>query len=104
MKAFSAIKPDVIWVRKIEKKGDDVFLVIRVRTDIKEIVIKGEEGSRVEWECDEVEIYYPVNPASVTIEDVKAFVTVKMKDTGAVEKEAVWKDVCGKCRELWGFK
>ena len=100
MKAFSAVKPDQVWLRKIE--GGKA--VIRVRVNIKENLIKDENGERTEWECDETEVSYPLSAESLSLDDVKALVVAKMADIKSLaEKEEAWADICNQLRELWGI-
>ena len=100
MKAFSAVKPDQVWVRKIE--GGKA--IIRVRENIKSSLVKDEQGERTEWECDETEVSYPLSAESLSFDDVKALVVAKMADIKSLaEKEEAWADICNQLRELWGI-
>ena len=100
MKAFSAVKPDQVWVRKIE--GGKA--VIRVRVNIKENLIKDENGERTEWECDETEVSYPIDAKALSFDDVKALVVLKMADIKSLaEKDAAWADICDQLKNLWGI-
>ena len=62
----SMINPDIIWLRKTELTDDGLFLILRVRTNIKQVTVEDmKEGGHTEYEYDEEEVRYPV-PDGVT--------------------------------------
>ena len=66
----SVVRPDEIFLRDKLKEGDDLYLILKIRTNIKEASIVSDEGSRQEFEYDEYEIKYKVPDVS-SIEEVK---------------------------------
>ena len=66
----SAVRPDEIFLRNKLKEGDDLYLILKIRTNIKEVLITSDKDSRQEFEYDEYEIKYKV-PDAESIEEVK---------------------------------
>ena len=100
MTVYSSVKPDILWVHKIESGK----LIVRVRSNIKEIQVEDEDGTHTEYQYDETEIAHPLNPATMALDDIKALVVAKTAEiNSAVGKEAVWVDISNQLKTLWGM-
>lgn len=70
MKVRSTVLPEEMWVRKTEIINDQLFLVLRVRSDINQVEVDDMDGkNHNEYEYEEVEISYPVNVDFTGIEE-----------------------------------
>ena len=95
----SNIRPETIWLRKTEMKDDQLYLILRVRTNIKEVpVLNEKDGTEViHYDYDETEVRYPVPENTTTMEGIQALITA---EAAAIEakssRETAWKAIAAK--------
>jgi len=94
----SMISPDTIWVRKTELTDIGLLLVLRVRSNIKQVTVEDMEGrSHIEFEYDETEVRYPVPDEVTTISALKDLVSREAANiTQKATKEKAWKEIQAK--------
>lgn len=77
----SMISPDTIWLRKTELTDGVLFLVLRVRSNVKQVTIEDSQGgSHIEYEYDEVETRYQAPDTLSSVADVQSLLAVKSAD------------------------
>ena len=79
-KVLSSVEPDVIWPRKTALENNQLYLVLRVRTNIEEIAIDMDGESRTQYQYDEIEIKYPVGSDCVTQDDISNYIVEHTND------------------------
>ena len=92
----SNIRPETIWLRKTEMKDDQLYLILKVRTNIKEVpVLNEKDGTEVtHYDYDETEVRYPVPEGVTTLDAIKTLIA---NETAAINakaaKETAWKAI-----------
>ena len=91
----SMISPDTIWIRKTELTDVGMFLVLRVRSNIKQVTVEDMEGkSHIEFEYDETEVRYPVPDGVTSILDLQNLISTEAVNiTKKATKEKAWKEI-----------
>ncbi|MDP2730317.1 MAG: hypothetical protein Q8O55_07535 [Dehalococcoidales bacterium] len=91
----SMISPDTIWLRKTELTDGVLFLVLRVRSNIKQVTVNDSQGgNHVEYEYDEVETKYQAPDTLSSAADVKSLLTVPSADILLkAGKEKAWAEI-----------
>ena len=91
----SMISPDTIWLKKTELTESGLFLILKVRSNIREITIEDErDGNHIEYEYDEVETKYQVPITLTSVADVKDFILAKTTDIVLQgTREKAWKEI-----------
>jgi len=91
----STVNPGTIWLRKTELSDAGLFLVLRVRSNIRQITVEDEGGgSHIEYEYDEIETRYPVPDTVLSPDDIKAILVDKEAEiTSKAGKEKVWREI-----------
>ncbi len=87
----STISPDIIWLRKTELTDDGLFLILRVRSNIKQVTVEDMEGAtHTEFEYDEEEIRYQVPDTVTSVAGIKTLLSDKEANITlkATEKKA----------------
>ena len=93
----SMVSPDTIWLRKTELTDSGLFLVLRVRSNIKEVSIEDEKGSHIEYEYDETETRYQAPDTLLSVADIKTLLSVEVANiTKKASKEKAWKEIHAK--------
>ena len=91
----SMINPEAIWLRKTELTDSGLFLILRVRSNVKQVTVEDEkEGSHFEYEYDEVEMKYQVHDTLSSAADIKDFILAKTADIVLQgTREKAWKEI-----------
>jgi len=94
----SMISPDTIWVRKTEFTDIGLLLVLRVRSNIKQVTVEDMDGrSHIEFEYDEMEVRYPVPDKVTTVLDLQNLISMEAVNvTQKAIKEKAWKEIHAK--------
>jgi len=94
----SMINPDTIWLRKTELTDSGLFLILRVRSNIKQITVESGDGnSHSEFEYDESEIRYPVPDGVISILDLQNLISAEAANiTKKATEEKAWKEIHAK--------
>lgn len=72
----SNVLPNAIWLRKTEMVSDQLFLILRVRSNITEVPVENMEGGMVtHYDYDEVEVRYPVPEGVTELTDINNLIT-----------------------------
>ncbi len=94
----SMISPDTIWLRKTDLTDDGLFLILRVRSNIQQVIVEGADGgSHIEYEYDENEVRYLVPDGVYTVTDLQNLIAeeaanINQKST----REKAWKEIHAK--------
>jgi len=94
----STVNPEPIWLKKTELTNDSLFLVLRVRSNIKQVTVEDMDGkSHIEFEYDEAEIRYPVPEGVTSVADIQNLILADgtLISSKAATKKA-WKDIHAK--------
>jgi hypothetical protein len=71
----SNINPDPIWLRKTDLVEDQLYLILRVRSNVREVQVDNMQGGMdMHYEYDEVEIRYPVPDGTSTLADIATLI------------------------------
>ena len=94
----STISPDTIWLKKTEMIDDQLYLILRVRSNIKQVTVEGMDGeSHLEYEYDETETRYPVPEGVTSVADIQNLIST---DTSVViskaGREKAWQEIHAK--------
>jgi len=91
----STINPENIWLRKTEMIDDRLYLILKVRSNIKQVEVKGiNEETHTEYEYDETEISYPVPDGVTTIAELKNLISVEAVGINQkATREKAWKEI-----------
>ncbi len=91
----SMISPDTIWLRKTELTDEGLFLVLRVRSNIKQVSVEDSAGgSHIEYEYDEVETRYQAPDTLSSATDVQRLLAVKSAEiTLKAGIKKAWKEI-----------
>jgi len=95
----SNIRPETIWLRKTEMKDDQLYLILRVRTNISEVpVLNEKDGKEVtHYDYDETEVRYPVPEGVTTLDAIKTLIANEAAAINAkAAKETAWKAIAAK--------
>ena len=80
-KVSSNVMPDAIWLRKTEIDNSQLYVVLKVRSNIVEVQAEDPDGKLVtQYEYDEVEIKYPVSVECRTAADIASYILDKSVD------------------------
>ena len=94
----SMVSPEPIWLRKTELTDSGLFLILRVRSNIKQVTVEGMDGeSHLEYEYDETETRYPVPEGVTSVADIQNLIladaSVVISKAG---REKAWKEIHAK--------
>lgn len=91
----SMISPGTIWLRKTELTDGILFLVLRVRSNIKEVTVQDSAGgSHTEYEYDEVETRYQAPDTLSSFADVQSLLVAKTNEIILkASKEKAWEKI-----------
>ena len=91
----SMINPDTIWLRKTELTGDGLLLILRVRSNIQQVIVEdADSGSHTEYEYDENEVRYPVPDGVYTVTDLQNLIAAEVASINQKSvREKAWKDI-----------
>ena len=94
----SMVSPDTIWLKKTELTDSGLFLILRVRSNIKQVTVEGMDGeSHLEYEYDETETRYPVPEGVTSVADIQNLIST---DTPVViskaGREKAWQEIHAK--------
>lgn len=94
----SMVSPDSIWLRKTELTDDSLFLILRVRSNIKQVTVEDVDGgSHTEYEYDENEIRYPVPEGVYTVTDLQNLIAVEAANINQKSvRDKAWKEIHAK--------
>lgn len=77
----SMIKPESIWLRKTELTDEGLFLILRVRSNVKQLNVEDTSGeTHVEYDYDEKEIRYQVPEGVSSLTDIDSLILTKAAD------------------------
>jgi len=80
-KVNSNVMPDAIWLRKTEIDNSQLYLVLKVRSNIVEVQAEDPDGQLVtQYEYDEIEIKYPASTTCRTAADIASYILDKSVD------------------------
>jgi hypothetical protein len=75
------ISPEPIWLRKTELTDEGLFLILRVRSNVKQVNVEDASGERhVEYDYDEKEIRYQVPEGVSSLTDLQGLISTKAAD------------------------
>ena len=90
----SMVSPDTIWLRKTDLTDNGLFLILRVRSNIKQITIDTDGSSHTEYEYDENEVRYPVPDGVYTITDLQNLIAAEAANINQKSvREKAWKEI-----------
>jgi len=91
----SMVSPDTIWLRKTELADSGLFLVLRARSNIKQVTVDDMDGeSHLEYEYDETETRYPVPEGVSSVADIQNLIsanTAMIISKG--DNEKAWREI-----------
>ncbi len=72
----SNVLPNAIWLRKTEMVSGQLFLILRVRSNVKEVPVDDMRGGTVtHYDYDEIEVRYPVPEGVTELADINNLIT-----------------------------
>ena len=91
----SMVKPEAIWLRKTELTDDGLFLLIRVRSNIKQITVgDSDKEKHIEFEYDENEIRYQVPERVKSLAEIQSLITANATDIfSKANTRKAWEDI-----------
>lgn len=91
----SNVKPKTIWLRKTEMDNGQLYLILKIRSNIHEILVDDSKGGQVtHYEYDEIEIRYQVPEGVSTNEDIKTLIANEATKINAkAAQEQSWKAI-----------
>jgi len=69
-KVYSSVEPDVIYLRKTEIVNSQLYLVLKVRSNIESIFV----DDQIQWKYSEVEIKYPVKSDCLSEDQIANYI------------------------------
>ncbi|MFA5401504.1 MAG: hypothetical protein WC359_13725 [Dehalococcoidia bacterium] len=92
------VSPDTIWLRKTELTEDGLFLILRVRSNIRQITVEDADGgSHIEYEYDENEVRYPVPDGVYTVTDLQNLIAAEAANISQKSaRDKAWKELNAK--------
>jgi hypothetical protein len=97
-KVYSNFYPDTIWLRKTVYVDDQLYLILRIRSNVVEVQKDNMDGQKfTQYEYDEYEVRYKVPDNITTSDNLMAFIAREQVNIDAkISKETAWKAIAVK--------